>query len=117
MKLTLTRIAAITPIAFAAPLLAVSAFANEPQENTQGDAAAAEAPATAPATDAPATTQSSGAIEIPPVTPVAPAEPAAAQEAEEEERICRRIRLDMSSRRKSRVCLTEQGWRDLNNQR
>ncbi|MEP5939079.1 MAG: hypothetical protein ABJ239_12190 [Erythrobacter sp.] len=32
----------------------------------------------------------------------------------EEKRICRRISMDMSSRRKEKVCLTKDGWRDFN---
>lgn len=46
-----------------------------------------------------------------------PAERSAPNEAEEEELICRSIRLDMSSRRKTRVCRTEEGWRELNQRR
>jgi len=40
----------------------------------------------------------------------------AAVEAEEK-RICRYIRTDMNSRRKEKVCLTKEGWRELNNRR
>ena len=43
--------------------------------------------------------------------------PQAEASAQEEELICRSIRLDMSSRRKTRVCRTEEGWRQLNQQR
>jgi len=38
-------------------------------------------------------------------------------EAKEDKRICRRIRVDMSSRRKTRVCLTAEEWRELNQRR
>ncbi|QIQ86179.1 hypothetical protein [Erythrobacter sp.] len=38
-------------------------------------------------------------------------------EAKEDKRICRRIRTDMSSRRKTRVCLTAEEWRELNQRR
>lgn len=38
-------------------------------------------------------------------------------EAEEDKRICRRIRTDMSSRRKTRVCLTADEWREMNQRR
>lgn len=31
-----------------------------------------------------------------------------------EERICRYIRMDASSRRKEKVCLTKEGWVDFN---
>ena len=34
-----------------------------------------------------------------------------------EERICRYIKLDMSSRRKTKVCRTVDEWNALNNQR
>ncbi|WP_034920931.1 hypothetical protein [Erythrobacter sp. SD-21] len=30
------------------------------------------------------------------------------------EKICRYIRMDMSSRRKERVCLTKEGWTEFN---
>ncbi|MEE4337119.1 hypothetical protein [Erythrobacter sp.] len=38
-------------------------------------------------------------------------------EAKEEKRICRRIRLDMSSRRGTRVCKTADEWREFNQRR
>lgn len=41
-----------------------------------------------------------------------PAEPAAS--AQEEEKICRYIRKDMSSRRKDKVCLTAAQWKAAN---
>lgn len=31
-----------------------------------------------------------------------------------DEKICRYIRMDMSSRRKEKVCLTKEGWTDFN---
>lgn len=37
------------------------------------------------------------------------------EEAAEPERICRHVRLDMSSRRKTKVCRTVEEWRELNN--
>jgi len=52
-----------------------------------------------------------------PATVEMPAESSAQEEAGEEELICRSIRLDMSSRRKTRVCRTEAGWRELNQRR
>lgn len=116
MKITLSRTATAASFVFAAPLLAVSALANDGvQESTEQ---AASAPVEAPA--APAEQPAPAATPAPAPAPAAPpAEPAPAAAAEpaEEERICRSIRLDMSSRRKTRVCLTEQGWLDLNNQR
>lgn len=39
--------------------------------------------------------------------------PAAAQ-PKDEEKICRYVRMDMSSRRKERVCLTKEGWVEFN---
>ena len=33
---------------------------------------------------------------------------------EEVEKICRYVRMDMSSRRKERVCLTKEGWVKFN---
>ncbi|MEQ8412048.1 MAG: hypothetical protein RIC51_11110 [Erythrobacter sp.] len=47
----------------------------------------------------------------------APTNPAAKSEAKEDKRICRRIRADMSSRRKTRVCLTAEQWREMNRRR
>jgi hypothetical protein len=47
-----------------------------------------------------------------------PAEKAEAEEeAAEPARICRYVRLDMSSRRKTKVCRTTEQWRELNNPR
>lgn len=31
-----------------------------------------------------------------------------------DEKICRYVRMDMSSRRKERVCLTKEGWNEFN---
>jgi hypothetical protein len=45
------------------------------------------------------------------------AEPEANAEAEEAKRICRRIRVDMSSRRGTRVCMTADEWREFNQRR
>lgn len=110
MQFTLPRLAAAVPFVLAAPLFAASAFATEPaQESTDMPApTAAETPVDAET--APTAPEA-------PVEPAPAAEPVAAEEPEEEARICRNIRLDASSRRKSRVCLTQQGWRDLNNRR
>lgn len=43
--------------------------------------------------------------------------PTTATEAVEEERICRRIRTDMASRRATKVCLTREEWREFNQHR
>lgn len=36
-------------------------------------------------------------------------------EAEADKRVCRYVKLDASSRRKTKVCRTVEEWRDLNN--
>lgn len=50
-----------------------------------------------------------------------PAEQSADDAAEdavtEEKRICRYVKLDTSSRRKTKVCRTSEEWRELNNPR
>jgi hypothetical protein len=38
-------------------------------------------------------------------------------QAEEEQLICRYVKLDTASRRKTKVCRTVDGWRELNNPR
>jgi len=43
--------------------------------------------------------------------------PEAKPQAKEEKRICRRVRLDMSSRRATRVCKTADEWREFNQRR
>ena len=105
MKMLPPLAAAAAIIVFATPVIA-----NPTQD----------APAQQEAEQAEPTTQESApaVIEIPAITApdAAPAEAAEAPEAEEE-LICRSIRLDMSSRRKTRVCRTEEGWRQLNQQR
>lgn len=40
-----------------------------------------------------------------------------AKEAKEEKRICRRITVATGSRRKEKVCMTAEAWREFNNQR
>lgn len=42
-------------------------------------------------------------------------ETATAAEATEDKRICRHVKLDASSRRKTKVCRTVEEWRELNN--
>lgn len=52
--------------------------------------------------------------------PVQPTEAVASEtptEIAEDKRICRYIKLDMSSRRKTKVCRTTEEWRELNNPR
>lgn len=112
MNFSLPRAASVLSFGLAAPLLATAALADVPtQEASEPVAEAAteepvEAPEGAPVEgDSPATT-----------TPT-PQVPVAAEQPEEEKIICRSIRLDMSSRRKTRVCRTEEEWRQLNQRR
>lgn len=102
----------LPPLAAAAALLvfAAPAYSNPAQDAPAQQQNEQEQPATEE--------NASAVIEIPAITAPdsAPAETAEAPEAEEE-LICRSIRLDMSSRRKTRVCRTEEGWRQLNQQR
>jgi hypothetical protein len=42
---------------------------------------------------------------------------AAATEAEADKIVCRYVKLDTASRRKTKVCRTVEGWRELNNPR
>ncbi|WP_252257715.1 MAG: hypothetical protein ACMUJI_01685 [Erythrobacter sp.] len=105
MKMLPPLAAAAALLVFAAPALSNPAQDAPAQQQTEQEQPANEQ--TAPAV-----------IEIPAITApdAAPAETTDAPEAEEE-LICRSIRLDMSSRRKTRVCRTEEGWRQLNQQR
>ena len=52
-----------------------------------------------------------------PAEPAAPAAPAPAPaeiETDKDKRICKSVRADPSSRRKTRVCRTMEEWRELN---
>lgn len=113
MKFALPLFAASAMFALASHAFATPALADDPKQN-DADQVSSEA-----ASDAGEATDS--AIEAPAITaPETAPEPApeqAAQTAEEEERICRSIRVDASSRRKTRVCLTQEGWRQLNQRR
>lgn len=103
MKIALPLIAASAAFAFvAAPVLA-----DEPKQDTTEQETGETA--TAAADDS--------AVEVPAVAAPQPEPTPSAQTAEEEERICRSIRVDASSRRKTRVCLTQEGWRELNQRR
>jgi hypothetical protein len=108
MKFTHSRSAATMAFVFAAPLMAMPAPATESGEaetvEVQSEAAG-QAEISAPM---PSETQESEATE-------APRDEAAT--AKEEQRICRRVRLDAASRRGTRVCLTQAGWRDFNQRR
>ena len=94
-------------IAAAGVALSVPAIADEPRAQTENEASEqtsqnAEAAPEAQAAPAPAP---------------APIEVPAIEAPEEEERICRRVRTDASSRRATRVCLTREGWRQFNQRR
>jgi len=105
MKTFVTLAAAIVALGLASPAIAAS---------SAQDTAAEQAAETEEAKDEDA----SAVIEIPAITAPEPRPSESVEETEaEEEVICRSIRLDMSSRRKTRVCRTEEGWRELNQQR
>ncbi len=50
-----------------------------------------------------------------PAADKAEAEPAAAEATGEDKRICRYVKLETASRRKTKVCRTTEEWRELNN--
>ena len=113
MKITISRTVLAAAIVLATPLIASPAIAATDVKE-QAAAPAPEAPETAPQTDenAAANTAAQNAA-----APAADEQPEAATQVEEEAVTCRYIRLDMSSRRKTRVCRTAEGWRQLNQQR
>lgn len=74
-------------------------------------APAAAGLATTPTTPIPATTPEP---EAKPAAPAATPDAAAPEAAAEEKRICKSVRADPSSRRKTRVCRTADEWRELN---
>ena len=91
MKIALSRLAAPAAMLLSAPLIAVSATASEPENKDQEQAETEKAG------------KESSAIVIP--------------EVKEEKRICRRVKLDMSSRRGTKVCKTADEWREFNQRR
>lgn len=93
MKFSLSHIATAAALLTAAPLLAVSAIAAEPEDET---------------TDEATQEQAEEAREAAPI--VIP-------EVKDEKRICRRVKLDMSSRRATKVCKTADEWREFNQRR
>ena len=111
MKLPLPLAAATAAFAFAAPL-AADPMPQDAAENAVEEVA--EAAEEMPAEEAAA--QASQPADVIEIAPMPTPEEAAAEE-EEERVICRSIRLDMSSRRKTRVCRTAEGWRELNQRR
>lgn len=91
MKFALSCAAA--PVAL---LFAIPAIAGEPEEETKSETAQEEA--------AKDKADEAAAIVIPEVKA-------------EEKRICRRVKLDMSSRRATKVCKTKDEWREFNQRR
>lgn len=91
MKFTLSH--AIAPFAV---LVAAPVLAGDPEETAKAD--------TAQEANDKDSESKSGAIVIPEVKA-------------EEKRICRYVKLDMSSRRKSKVCKTADEWRAFNQRR
>ena len=81
----------------AAPALAISAIASEPESGPTETTESEEASKAIEAEDAPQESKVTKTVE--------------------EERICRRIRVDMSSRRKEKVCMTAEEWRAFNQRR
>lgn len=84
----------------AAPAFSVATLASEPEEKRTVDAQAEENEAEAQDK----VEGESAVIETPEVKA-------------EEKRICRRVKLDMSSRRATRVCKTKEEWRLFNQRR
>nr|WP_298927632.1 hypothetical protein [uncultured Erythrobacter sp.] len=91
MKITLARAAAPIALLFAAP-----AFSDEPNGKEKAETAQDAA------------TKEKGDEAAPIIVPEVKAE---------EKRICRRVKLDMSSRRATKVCKTKDEWRDFNQRR
>ena len=112
MKPTFPRARAVLTVCAALSFFTTAAFADaSAQDAAEVADAAAETPNPQPMPAEPAVGDATTPAEIPSESPQAEAS------AQEEELICRSIRLDMSSRRKTRVCRTEEGWRQLNQQR
>ena len=96
---------ALAAALLAAPLLSVSALADEPE-------AKAVAKDNAEKVDLEPTETTADK----PVEAAAPAVETKESKAEEK-RICRRVRLDASSRRATKVCKTKEEWRLFNQRR
>jgi hypothetical protein len=83
--------------------------------------AACLAPLAAPSLAAPslAAQSQTPATPAPDAKPDAPAEaePDIASEADADKRVCRYVKLETASRRKTKVCRTVEEWRELNNPR
>ena len=101
MKPTLPRARAMLTLCAALPFLATAALADAPaQDAVEVVNAAPETANPQPMPVEPVVGDSTTPAETPSEAPQAEAS------AQEEELICRSIRLDMSSRRKTRVCRT-----------
>ncbi len=97
-------------LAFALALTFAPAFAGEKAED-QANSEYAQSEATEKSADAAEATS----------TQPVPAQPMQADQADqkkaakaEDKRICRRVSMDMSSRRKEKVCLTKEQWVEFN---
>ena len=77
----------------------------------------AECDDTASAQAAPAGQQAQQNPEDATDEPTEAADAKAPEEATEEKRICRYVKLDTATRRKTKVCRTVEEWRELNNPR
>ncbi len=117
MIFTSPRAALAAVLVLGTPLIASPAIADTDVKE-QAAAPAPEAPVPAPV-PAPQTDENAAANTAAQnaAAPAADEQPEAATQVEEEAVTCRYIRLDMSSRRKTRVCRTAEGWRQLNQQR
>jgi hypothetical protein len=78
--------------------------------------AACLAPLAAPSLAAQSQTPATPAPDAKPDAP-AEAEPDTASEADADKRVCRYVKLETASRRKTKVCRTVEEWRELNNPR
>jgi hypothetical protein len=82
---------------------------------TAAGVAAQDTPAATKAPEAEETAQQPAPETGEPAEATETGESADSTEATEDKRICRYVRLDMSSRRKTKVCRTVDEWRELNN--
>jgi hypothetical protein len=94
MRLAPARLFAISAAMLLAPLGA-AAFAADPAQ---------QAPTSQQPEETPAETDDATDTKAP-------------EEVAEDKRVCRYVKLDMSSRRKTKVCRTVEEWREINNPR
>ena len=114
MKFISSRAALAAVLVLGMPLVATPAIADTNEKEQAAAPAAEPPPAQVPQADE---TAAANAAEQTASAPVANEQPEAAVEPKEEAVTCRYIRVDASSRRKTRVCRTAEGWRQLNQQR